>query len=84
MVEYPEAKVCAAHVAPIFLDAQATVQKACTLIAEAAAAGAQLIAFPESFVPGFPLWASVQAPIKNHEYFKRLAANSIEFSGPEV
>ena len=84
MIEYPKAKVCAAHVAPVFLDSQATIQKACALIAEAAAAGAQLIAFPESFVPGFPIWAAVQAPIKNHEYFKRLAANSIEVPGPEV
>jgi nitrilase len=84
MIEYPKLKACAAHVAPIFLDAQATVQKACSLIAEAAGAGAQLIAFPESFVPGFPIWAPVQAPIKNHEFFKRLAANSIEVPGPEV
>src|SRR5262249_62394181 len=36
------------------------------------------------FVPGFPIWASVQAPICNHEYFKRFAANSIEVPGPEV
>ena len=54
MIEYPKAKVCAAHVAPVFLDSQATIQKACALIAEAAGTGAQLIAFPESFVPGFP------------------------------
>jgi len=84
MVKYPRFKACAAHVAPVFLDAQATVQKACALIAEAAGAGAQLIAFPESFVPGFPMWAAVQAPIRNHDYFKRLAANSIEVPGPEV
>jgi nitrilase len=84
MIDYPKFKACAAHVAPIFLDAQATVQKACSLIAEAANNGAQLIAFPESFVPGFPLWASVQAPIKNHDYFKRMVANSIEVPGPEV
>lgn len=84
MIDYPQFKACAAHVAPIFLDAQATVQKACSLIAEAADNGAQLIAFPESFVPGFPLWASVQAPIKNYEYFKRMVANSIEVPGPEV
>src|SRR5437762_13616663 len=84
MIEYPRAKVCAAHVAPVFLDAEKTVAKALDLIAEAARAGAQLIAFPESFVPGFPVWASVQAPIKNHEYFKRLAANSVEVPGPEV
>lgn len=84
MTQLPRFKACAAHVAPVFLDAQATVQKACALIAEAAGNGAQLIAFPESFVPGFPLWASVQAPIKNHEYFERMAANSIEVPGPEV
>ena len=84
MIEYPKVKVCAAHVAPIFFDAQATVQKACALIAEAAGAGAKLIAFPESFVPGFPLWAAVRPPIKNHEFFKRFAANSIEVPGPEV
>ena len=83
-VQYPKFKACAAHVAPVFLDASATVQKACSLIAEAARNGAQLIAFPESFVPGFPVWAPVQAPIKNHDFFERLAANSIEVPGPEV
>lgn len=84
MIEYPRIKVCAAHVAPVFLDAPTTVDKACVLIAEAARAGAKLIAFPESFVPGFPVWAGVQAPIKNHTFFKRLAANSITVPGPEV
>ncbi len=84
MTGYPKVKVCAAHVAPVFLDAQKTIEKAASLIAEAAAAGARLIAFPESFVPGFPVWASVQAPIKNHEYFKTFAANSIEVPGPQV
>ena len=84
MPDFPKFKACAAHVAPVFLDTAATVQKACSLIAEAAAAGARLIAFPESFIPGFPIWASVQAPIKNHEFFKRMAAGSIEVPGPEV
>jgi aliphatic nitrilase len=81
---YPKFKACSAHVAPVFLDAKATVQKACSLIAEAARAGARLIAFPESFVPAFPIWAAVAAPIHNHEFFKRLAAESIEVPGPEV
>lgn len=84
MVAYPRIKVCAAHVAPVFLDAQQTVAKAVALIAEAAGAGARLIAFPESFVPGFPVWAAVQAPLRNHDYFKRLAANSIEVPGAET
>jgi nitrilase len=71
-------------VSPAFLDADATIRKSCALVAEAARAGAQLIAFPESFVPGFPVWTAVQAPIRNHDYFKRLVANSIEVPGPQV
>ena len=81
---YPIVKVCAAHVAPVFLDAEATVAKAIALTGEAAGVGAKLIAFPESFVPGFPVWASVQAPIKSHECFKKLSANSIDVPGPET
>jgi nitrilase len=84
VTSYPRFKACAAHVAPVFLDARASVQKACALIAEAAKSGAQLIAFPESFVPGFPVWAAVQAPIHNHDFFRRFAAESIEVPGPEV
>lgn len=84
MLDYPKFKACAAHVAPVFLDAAATVEKARALIVEAASNGAGLIAFPESFVPGFPVWASIQAPIKNHGFFKRLVANSIAVPGPEV
>jgi nitrilase len=84
MTPYPRFKACAAHVAPIFLDARASVQKARALIAEAAGSGARLVAFPESFVPGFPVWAAVQAPIHNHDFFRRFAAESIEVPGPEV
>lgn len=84
MVGYPKFKACAAHVSPVFLDASATTEKACSLIAEAARNGAKLIAFPESYLPGFPIWAGVQSPINNHDFFKRLAAESIEIPGPEV
>jgi nitrilase len=84
MTDYPKFKACTAHVAPILLDRTATVRKACGLIAEAAAAGARLIAFPESFLPGFPVWAAIQAPIHNHDFFKRLAAESVEVPGPEI
>ncbi len=77
-------KVCAAHVAPVFLDTPATIEKACGLIAEAARNGTRLIAFPESFVPGFPVWAALAAPIRGHDNFKRLAAASIKVPGEEA
>lgn len=41
---------------PAYLDLEAGVVKTCKLIAEAAAAGAKLIAFPEVWIPGYPAW----------------------------
>lgn len=76
--------VCAAHVAPVYLNARATVEKACNLIAEAASCGVELIAFPESFVPGFPVWPAVSPPIHNHSLFEQFVAQSIRVPGPEV
>jgi nitrilase len=49
-------KAAAVQAAPIFLDASATVEKACALARDAARAGAELIVFPEVFVAGYPYW----------------------------
>lgn len=80
----PKFKAAAMHVAPVFMDTQATVDKACALIAEAAAHGARLIAFPETFIPAFPIWAAVRAPIENHDFFRRLMGAAIRMPGPEI
>ncbi|MGH8736789.1 MAG: carbon-nitrogen hydrolase family protein [Burkholderiales bacterium] len=84
MTEYPKLRVAAAHAAPVFLDAARSVDKACGLISEAAGAGAQLIAFPESFIPAFPVWTALQAPILGNALFGALAANSLRIDGPEI
>ena len=84
MSDFPAYKVAAAHVAPVFLDTDKTIAKACALIEEASRHGAKLIAFPETYVPAFPVWAALRAPIHNHDLFKRLAAVSIKVPGPEI
>jgi aliphatic nitrilase len=51
---------------------------------EAASHGASLIAFPEAFLPGFPIWAALEAPIRTHDLFKKLAASALQIDGPEL
>lgn len=53
-------KLAAVQTAPVYLDRDATVAKACSLIEEAGRNGADVIVFPEGYVPGFPHW---------HEFF---------------
>ncbi len=84
MSQYPSYKVAAAHVAPVFHDAEKTVDKACDVIAEAVSVGVRLLAFPEAFIPGFPIWAGVVPPTQTHDYFRGLAASSILIDGPQI
>ncbi|GMF14936.1 unnamed protein product [Phytophthora lilii] len=49
-------RVAAVQAEPEWLNLQAGVKKACSLIAEAAQGGAQLVSFPECFIPGYPAW----------------------------
>jgi nitrilase len=46
--------VAVVQAAPVLFDRQATVNKTCALIREAAAQGAQFILFPEAFIPAYP------------------------------
>jgi nitrilase len=75
-ISYPKFKAAACHASSVFLDAEKTADKACDLIAEAARNGASLVVFPESFIPGFPIWAALQAPIYNHHFFRALVAQA--------
>ena len=49
-------KVGIAQVAPIWLDRDATLERVCQRIEEAARAGSRLVAFGEGLVPGYPFW----------------------------
>jgi nitrilase len=49
-------KLAAIQASSVWLDRDATVAKACALIEEAGTAGADLVGFPENFIPGHPSW----------------------------
>jgi aliphatic nitrilase len=76
-------KVAAAQLAPVFLDRAATTAKACDAIAEAARHGAELVAFPESFIPGYPYWLLTRDPMSVNDLNRRLFNQSMEIPGPE-
>jgi predicted amidohydrolase len=73
---FPKFKAAAVQAAPVYLNREATVDKACALIAEAARAGAQLIAFPEVFVPGYPCWIRLDNPFRTTGYFVNSRSSS--------
>ena len=59
---------------PVLLDRGATITRAVQGVAEAAAAGASLIVFPESFVPGYPSWVWRLAAGRDGAVMSRLHA----------
>jgi len=72
---------------PVILDRERTLDKLEALAAESARNGAELVVFPETFVPVYPssLWAKAFAGWQNDgakETFARLAQNSIAIGSP--
>jgi aliphatic nitrilase len=78
----PKARVAAVQAAPVFLDREATVEKALSLIGEAARNGADLIAFPEVFVAGYPYWNRMENVFKTTPYFAEMVKNAVEIPSP--
>lgn len=68
----------------MFVDTDATVDKVCSLIQEAAANGARLVASPEVFVAGNPYWNWVMNPVEGSPWFEKLCKGAIEIPGPEI
>ena len=82
--DLPVFKAAAVQAAPVFLDPDATIDKAVALIGEAARAGARLVVFPEVFVPGYPYWNWITDPVSGSAWFERLVKASIFVPGPEI
>jgi len=80
-------RVAAVQATPVILDAEGSVEKACSLLAEAAGEGAKLVVLPEAFVPLYPsnAWAREAAGFGGwDELWERLWDNSVDVPGPHV
>ena len=81
---YPKVRVGVVQAAPVFLDREASAEKAITFITEAGVKGVDLLAFPEGFIPTHPEWYRFQpAGIKRSRGLAvELFKNSVEIPGP--
>lgn len=79
---YPKFKAAVAQVSPVFLDRKATIEKACNLMKEASKNGAKLIAFPETYVPGYPYWIWLDIPSANYPFFKKMFEEAVVIPSP--
>jgi nitrilase len=79
-------RVACVQVEPVILDRDRTIDKLAQYAAEAAREGAQLVVFPETFVPAYPSsrWAKALAgwaDPRAKEAFARLRRESLEVPG---
>jgi nitrilase len=81
-------KLAIVQEAPAFLDKRATLDKAVALVNEAAAQGAELIVFPEAFIPGYPAWIWRLRPGGDHALSEaihaRLLDNAVDLASTDL
>ena len=85
----PTCRVAVIQAAPLLFRKDACVEKAVSLILEAARLQAELIVFPELFIPGYPFGMTFGFTVGHREEggrqdWKRYYDNSILVPGPET
>ncbi|GGK57332.1 nitrilase-related carbon-nitrogen hydrolase [Nocardia camponoti] len=79
-----QTRVAAVQAEPKWLNKAAGVDHVIELIETAADAGAELIAFPETMLPGFPWWMWLNSVEWGDEFRARYQANSLTIDGREL
>jgi aliphatic nitrilase len=77
MIQFHKFKAAAVQTSPVFLNVEKTIEKAISFIKEASSNGAQLIAFPEVFVAGYPYWNWIMTPVQGSKWYEQLYKNSV-------
>lgn len=80
---YPKFRAIAVQASSVFLDRDATIEKVEDLVKKASKRGADLIVFPESYIPAFPVWNIVHAPIDQHHFYRKFFDNAITIPSPQ-
>jgi nitrilase len=76
-------RVAAVQASYVPMDRDATIDRVATLTAAAARDGAQLVVFPEVFVPGTPIWIDTQVIWEgDDDWFGLLASHAVVLPSP--
>lgn len=74
-------RVAAVQASSVGINREETTEKACQLIREAGENGAELIAFPEAFIPTYPYWVWLGTPPWGMKFFRELYLNAVSVPG---
>jgi nitrilase len=77
-------KLAAIQAAPVLFDKAASTEKACALIADAGRLGADIVAFGESWLPGYPFWVDGPVIDLTWEASAAYLENAIAIPGSET
>jgi aliphatic nitrilase len=75
-------RAAAVQIAPVLDSAEGTTEKVLEAIASAAKQGAQLVVFPETFVPNYPYFSFVKPPVLQGADHLRLYEQAVVVPGP--
>jgi nitrilase len=82
MTTYEEFTLAAVQAAPVYFDREASTEKACRLIQEAANKGATLAAFSETWLPGYPFFREVRRTPLRQQADAAYLAGAVEIPSP--
>lgn len=77
-------RAAAVQMSPVLGSRAGTTAKVCQAIADARAAGAELVVFPETIVPYYPYWAFVAPPAAIGKLHLELYREAVTIPGPTV
>lgn len=77
-------RVAAVQAEPVWLNLDATVDKTIDIMKKAAADGVELIAFPETWIPGYPQFLWTVTPPEQMPYVGRYHENSLSVDSPQM
>jgi nitrilase len=80
MADHPEFTLAAVQAAPVYFDREASTEKACQLIMQAGNEGADLAAFSETWLPGYPFFHHSSALVDKGRV--TYLSNAVEIPSP--